>query len=464
MNHFLTKTLQICLVFLLYSHFVLAQDLEKTEQTEQVEQIEQIALPEIDTLKIYIQNAKYRQAIEFIDSKEPTKDLLFQKAQCCKSLNDYQSAIEILTALSEEYPDDITIKLQLASCYETASIYSKSIECYNNLIRLDSTNSYFQVRKADLLYRSEKYSLALNAYLEIDSTYNQNYIARCIAMCYDKLNQTDLAKDYFRYAWKLNEKDAYSACSLVKILVKEENFLSALDYSEKFIEKDSTNSTMNALNAYAYYNIQNYEVALPRFEKCLQRGDSSVIVNRTVGYIYYFYDKDSLARTFLQQAYLQDTTNNNLLYILGKVNSKLTYYDEATECFHKVIERFAPPSRNVLFGLYKELALANDSLRKFDRAIGTYSRALSYSSNTTDQMELNFRIAYLYDNELNNYTLAVMYYKQYRVCLFNYQSSLKEDEDEKEIKEIDEKLNALDEYLKQLMEKAKQSEKKIIVQ
>ena len=440
------KTVNICVLLFLFTPIVWAQDIEKTEQIEPV------------TLQIYIQNAQYRQAIEYIDRLEPTKDLLFQKALCCKSLNDYSSAIEILTALSDEYPDDVPIKLQLAMCYEAVSLYSKSIDCYDHLLRLDSTNFYFEVRKADLLFRAEKYALAIEGYSHIDSTYNQNYITRCIAMCYEKLNQTDFAKDYYKLAWELNVNDAFSACSLVKIFVKEEDYASAYDYSEKFLETDSTNLTMNALNAYVYYNLQQYDVALERFEKCLQRGDSSLIVNRSLGMICNLTEKDSLARIFLQRAFIQDTTNNNVLYILGKVNFRLGYYPEAIDCFRKVVEKTLEqiPNRNLLYFIHYDLAMSYEQNKEFDKAATFYSGAASYNNSfdNNSKMALYYKIATLYDEKLMNYILAIGYYRQYRVCLFNYQNSFKE-EQEQEINEVEIKLIALDKYIEELVEKVK---------
>jgi tetratricopeptide (TPR) repeat protein len=459
MKNLYIKTVQICALFFLFTSLVWAQDFENSEQIEHLQPIEQNEQNETDMLKFYIQNAQYKQAIEFINSLEPTKDLLFQKALCCKSLNEYSSAIEILTSLSKEYPDDISVRMQLALCYEAISQYPKGIECYDYLLQLDSTNSYFEVRKADLLFRSEKYALAIEAYTQIDSTYNRNYIARCIAMCYEKLNQTEIAKDYYNYACELNANDVYSANSLVKIFVKEEDYISAYVYSERFIENDSTNLTMNALNAYIYYNLKEYDIALERFEKCLHNGDSSLIVSRSLGMIYSMAEMDSLARVFLNRAFLQDTTNNNVLYTLGKVNHKLGYYQDAIECYMKLIEKNLEqiPSPVLFYLFYNGLAMAYEQNEEFNNAVKTYIEAIRYTKDNNTKMALYYKIAILSDEKLMNYNQAISYYRKYRLSLFNYQYSLK-DEQEQEINEIELKLNALDEYIKQLTEKNKAAE------
>ena len=457
MKHLLLKYILICILFFLCAPFIRAQNFENKEQIDSVyiEQIDSVYQEKIniDTIQFYIRNAQYKQAIELIDSMEPTKELLYQKSLCCRYLNNNSNAIEILNSLSEEYPDDIPIKLQLALCYEAVAQFSKSIDCYDNLLKADSTNIYFEMRKADLLYRAEKYSLALDAYSRIDSTYNPNYITRCIAMCYEKLNQQVAAKNYFGKAWNLNELDAYSANSLVKINIKEENYLSAHVDSEKFIGIDSTNATMNALNAFVYYNLDYYDEAIERFEKCMQEGDSSLLVNRSLGLSYYLTEKDSLAKPLLQQAFLQDTTNTNVLYALGKVYFRLGYYPEAVECYQAIIDKIVP-SDVLLYGVHKNLALSYEKDGAFEDAIKTYQTALRYTQNNSDKLELFYSMAAIYDKELKDYNSAVYFYKQYYTCLFTYQSSLK---DERKINEIGTKLTELEEYIKFLTEEVEKN-------
>ena len=409
------KFIPLCVFFFLYAPFVRAQNLEQQEQ------------PAIDTLQVYIRNAQYQQAIEYIDRLEPSKDLLYQKALCYRYLNDYSSAVGILIALSEKYSDDIPVKLQLATCYEALALYPKSVDCYNQLLRMDSANIYFRIRKADLLYRSEKYALALEAYNQIDSTYNPNYVARCMAMCYEKLNRTKTAQDYYLKAWEFDERDAFSANSLVKIYVKKEDYLSAYNYSERFIAKDSINLTMNALNAFTHYNLNHFDIAIERFEKCLQRGDSSLLVIRSLGFSYYLTNRDSMAYPLLKQAFAQDTTNVNLLFILGKVNYKLGNYQEAVDCFMKMAEKLIPPNL-LLSTLYKELALALEKNEEYRTALNAYERAIAYTSDNKDKMELYYTMAKIMDEDLKDYGSAIVYYKLYRTALANYQYSLKEGE------------------------------------
>jgi tetratricopeptide (TPR) repeat protein len=439
------KSLVFTVLFFICTNLVWAQDLENTEIADDVKTADTVAVSDLST---YLQNAQYLKAIEYIDQQEPTKELLYQKAICYKSLSDYSKAGEILESLSEAYPEDIPIRLQLALCYEATLLFGKSIVCYDKLVELDSTNTYFRVRKADLLYRSEKYQEALSVYFKIDTAYNPNYIIRSIAMCHDKLNQTEHARACYAEAWDLNPKDAYSALSLVKLLANRQEYRYALRCSEAFILQDSTNLQMNVLNAFIYYNTDQYDEALQRFEKCLAQGDSTLLVNRSVGNIYYIQGKDSLALPYLNQAYLQDTTNMIVLYSLANINCKLKLYPEALVCYTKLLDRLTS-NGNLHFLVLKGMGMSLEGNGTYQDAMSFYKQAIQKTQFIDDQMDVYYRLANICENGMKDYNQTLFYYGKYRLSLFNYQNSLK---DEADIEEIEQKLIALDEHIRKLKE------------
>jgi tetratricopeptide (TPR) repeat protein len=403
-----------------------------------------------ETLSVYLQNAQYQNAIEYIEKQEAGKDLLYQKAFCYKSLNNYSKAIAILEALSEEYPEDIRIKLQLALSYESVSLYPESIACYEKLIQMDSTNTYFQVRKADLLYCAGKYSTALEEYGKISPDYNPGYLKKSVAMCYEKINQVDSAGFYFAEAWKSDPKDAFSALSLVKLHIKQDDFVSALNDSEKFISQDTTNMQMNILNAFTYYKMDAYEEAVQGFEKCKAQGDSSLIVNRGLGISYFFLKNDSKALPCLIQAYAQDTTNMIVLYALASANYNLEKYPEAVGYYSMLVER-AAPNRNALYTYYKGLGMACEKDCLFQNAYSNYMAALQYATSF-QSMELYYLIAQICENELKDYSIVNYYYERYKLSLNDYTYFLKNEETGNAvlIKEMEEKIRALENHIQSL--------------
>jgi tetratricopeptide (TPR) repeat protein len=445
-------------LFIFCVNFVFAQDLENLEEEKGVE------------LSVLIQNAQYKQAIAWIDSQEePTKGLFFQKAMCYKNLSDNSTAIAILESLADTYPDDIPVRLQLASCYESAFLLAKSIDCYDNLIKIDSINTYFKVRKADLLYRSEKYSESLKNYAQIDSEYNPNYIIRSIAMCYEKMDETDLAKSCYEEAWEINRKDAYSALSLVKIHIKKEDHEFALRDSETFLQTDSTNLQMYILNALTYYNLSNYDESIKRFEKCRAMGDSSLLVNRSLGLSYYFLNDHLSALPCLNQAYRQDSLNNNVLYVLATINTEVGNYPEAIEQFDILVQRILP-NKLMLYTAYKGLGLAYQKNEMFQEAYSGYVVALQYASYI-QSWELYYTLGNLSYYDIEDYNTAIFHYEKYKASLMSYLNALKtemekeenkdenREEKDKEIRDIEKKISALNQHIQTVLDVQKRYNK-----
>ena len=400
----------------------------------------------------YFRNAQYQQAIKYINSQETTRDISYQKALCYKSLNNYSKAIEVLKSINESYPDDIPVQLELAQCYEANLQFLKSIDCYEKLTKADSTNLYFKVRKADLLYRAEKYAAALENYLQIDpETYNPAYLNKSVALCYEKLNLPDSAKVYYKTAWEMDARDNFSALSLVKICIQQKDYLNALSYSEKFIDSDTTNTQMNALNALIHYNMENYEKAATRFEKCRAAGDSSLLVNRCLGISYYYLNKDSIAYPILHLAYKSDTANMNVLFALAQVSFHLERYPEAIDGYKKLIENELP-NQNALRIYYAALAQACEKDSAFQDAKIVYLKAIQNTSDNAKRMGLFYNLAVMLETNLKDYVSAVYYYTQYQSTLMNYQDSLSEkpEADPKELKEVATKLEALNQHIQQL--------------
>ncbi|MDR0543497.1 MAG: tetratricopeptide repeat protein [Dysgonamonadaceae bacterium] len=408
---------------------------------------------EQDTLLTnYLRKAQYQQAIEYIDAQELTSNLSCQKALCYKWLNNYSKAIEILETAQENYPDDIPIQLELAQCYEANLQYPKSIRCYENLMKADSTNTWLQVRKADLLYRAEKYTAALEDYLQINpGNYNPAYLKRSIALCYEKLNRPDSAMVYYRTAWDADSKDVFSALSLTKLCIQQQDYDQALRCSEFFLTQDTANAQMNALNAFAYYNLNDYEESVRRFEKCRSAGDSSLMVNRSLGISYFLLKNDSAAYPCLQRAYERDSNNLTVLYALATVHYDLEHYREAIGAYQSLIER-ETPNPNALCTYYTGLAKSCEKDSLYGRAVGSYLTATRYASSNEQKMELFFNISTLMEFQLKDYKQAVFYYTQYQATLLNYQEALidKPDSDPNEIQEIELKINELNKHIREL--------------
>ncbi|NDV96824.1 hypothetical protein D0T84_18200 [Dysgonomonas sp. 521] len=403
-----------------------------------------------NTLRGYIENFQYQKALEYITAQEPSPELQLQEAMCYMSLGSYQKAVAILQKLAVEQPENVRVKSELAKCYTMLGRRQAGIDCYDDLIRIDSTNLYYKRQKADLFYQQGKYGQALNLFQEVyDQNQSSNTLTQ-IAQCYEKMSLADSAIVYYKSAWDMNSSDSFSAASLVNLCLKTDRNLEALAYSSTYMEKDSTDQQMNLLNALTYYMMDNYEEAISRFRKCYEAGDSSLIVNRSLGISYYSLKENYEAEIFLDKAFRQDSTNNNVLYCLAVSSNELADHKKAIPLFQKLLNRTIPTDLT-LYLYYKGLASAYDKGAHFDDAAATYKKALEYAG-PNQKMTTYYTVAQLYENQMKDITNALAYYWLYRTSLTEYQDSLQKEEnpDKSEILDIKLKIKYLDEHMGRL--------------
>lgn len=410
---------------------------------------EKAMMNEIDTVAYYMQSFQYQKALDYIDRKTPDKTFLLQKAKCYKALGNCNNSIAILLPLSEEYPADMQIESELASCYQLTGNWQTGAACYDRLIQMDSANIYFHIQKADMVYHQEKFGEALSLYKSIAIGHGTPNILKRIGRCYESMNVVDSAQSYYLKAWNIDPNDNAAASNYINTSLKLKEYMTALEACTIYTERDSTDKQINRLHALTYYIMDLYEPASELFEKCFANGDSSLIVNRALGISYYSL-KDSRAYEFLKRAYSQDTLNNNVLYSLGVVCNDLSKEEEAVKYFTTLLERIIPKSGSLYLN-YRGLAIAYDNLGKYTEAVESYNQAIKYANESQRAYVLAI-ISGIYDDHLNDKKMARKYYKEYREALALYLDRMKakEDADPNDIKDVKMRLKDLDIYIKSM--------------
>lgn len=418
-----------------------------------------------ELLDEYMSNYQYINALTYIEKQNIDKDLLFKKALCYKGLSDYKRAIAILEPLSGDFFDDRKIKLELANCYVTLSEWDKGIECYDILIEQDSTNVYYKMQKADILFRKNDYEKALNSYKLLNRNYGLNNMISRTGQCYEQMNMPDSAIVYYKDAWAVDSTDVFSVSRLINIILKQNNKMSgdnniknqisdAVGYSEIYIARDSTNKQINLLNALGYYTLDLYEEAIPRFEKCYTAGDSTLILNRSLGISYYYLGLSGRAYPFLKKAYEQDTTNVNVMYCLGTACNDLGNGGEAVKYFTRILEKVVPADAT-LYAYYRGLAIAYEKEEEMVLASENYIMAEKYAS-PIQKIALLYNIASLYDYDLDKPDKALDYYYKYRISMEDYlQILMDKNADKTEINEMKFKLKNLNTHISRLEKQLK---------
>ncbi len=399
----------------------------------------------------YIASYQFDKALKYIDSQEETKELLKQKALCYKGLDNYSKAIEVLKSLSRVDKHDLKLKSEMALCYQALSNWSGSLICYDELISLDSLNVYYKIKRAEMLFRLEDYKAALSDYRMLSDKYGLTNMIKRSAQCFENINLPDSAIVYYTEALKADTTDVFSIASLININIKLKNFGAAIQLSDDFVEKDSINKQINLLNGLSYYGADFYEEAVHRFERCYLNGDSSLVVNRSLGISYYSLGENDKAFPYLLKAYTQDTTNNRVLYCLGVVSNEMRNFNNSVIYFQKILEKTIP-SDMILYLYYRGLAKGYEGLEEYRNAAINYKEAAKYGQQNQN-MYLYFTLGTIYDYELGEPSLALEYYVKYQNGLKNYLEKLKLKEDKEdafEIKNVEASILSLNSHIGRL--------------
>lgn len=378
----------------------------------------------------YVANYQFDKALIAIENENQTKELQEKRVICYKGLDNYSKAIEVLSSLSYEYPEDLQIKSEMALCYQALSNWSAGLNCYNALIELDSINVYYKIKRADMLYRLDNYKDALADYKLLSDKYKLSNMIKRSAQCFENMNEPDSAMVYYSKAIEADTMDVFSIASLININIKQKNFGEAMKLSDSFVEKDSINRQINLLNGLSYYGADFYEDAIPRFERCYLNGDSSLVVNRSLGISYYSLGQNEEALPFLLKAYAQDSTNLRVLYCLGVISNEIKDYTNSVNYFGTLLDRTIPADM-YLYLYFRGLAKGYEGLEEYKEAAENYTEATKYGTKNQN-MYLNFTLATIYDYDLRQADKALNCYLIYQKSLVDYLEELKKREDKDE--------------------------------
>lgn len=407
--------------------------------------------PVVDTLKFLTSNYKFQEALEYIERQEPTRSMLIEKALCYKSLGDNNKSCAVLLGLAQEYPKDIYILNELASSFQAIGKWKAGEQCYDRLIEIDSTNVYFKIKKGDMLYNQGEYDKAIDTYTQIYLENRTPSILKQLGRSYEAEDMIDSAQLYYSKAREHDLTDSQAAILYANISLKQKDIPTALHVCETYLERDSTNNQLNRIHALAYYMMDEYKTAASLFEKCVSEGDETLLVNRNLGFCYYSLE-DPRSYDFLNKAYVQDTTNNSVLYRLAAVCNDLKKSEEAINHYSTLLNRVIP-KHSSLYLYYRGLATAYADNEEYEKAIERYKKAIGYGSEN-QQALMRIAIAELYDYNLKDQDNALIYYKLYQADLQRYIDKLKDAEvvNPNQINDAERRLRALNQYIEYIDE------------
>jgi tetratricopeptide (TPR) repeat protein len=364
------------------------------------------------SINALIQNYDFAGAIEQIGKINLATsdiDLIKLKATALKGLKHYQEVIPYYEFLFSKDTTDLKTGIDLGYCYQYMGYFKKEQKLYHTLTDSHKNSLYLIQLLANSYYLDNDFSNAIahyNALYLVDSTL---YITKQLAQCYDNINMTDKAIEYYKKVLELNFSDLQSAYRLSNIYKQKKDYKKGLEITNKYLETDSLSVLILRMDGLLNFLNKDFKTSTKRFEKCIFLADTSDFTNKYMGYSYFKTEQYEKAKDYLEKAFLADTTNADLCYALGLSCVYSIYKKKGIEYLEKTLD-LMKPSPSTLSQVYKSLANANSGFYKYNEALSAFMKALEL---TPDDAMLKYELAMHYEYNIKNMDLALKYYRDF---------------------------------------------------
>lgn len=287
----------------------------------------------------------------------------------CNNLNEFEEAITDLTHAVKLKSDYTNAYIELAYSYssKTPADFTHALECYDNILKYDSSNAKAYRSKATILNETGNTAEAEICLLKAAS-----------------FDGTDYTAPY----------------KLGIMASKAGHYTEAIKFFEKVLqinpaEKSALKNTLIEIG-FAYMELKEYEKALKYYEQLLALDPEDAATYRELGIIYDNLNKSDLSVNNFLEAIKREPENDLFYFDLGITYHRFNKKEEAKECFLKQIALNAS-SENVSKS-YNYLGYYALDSQNFDEALKYYQLALERVPKNSDYL----------------YNLGLTYYKMNR--------------------------------------------------
>ncbi len=269
----------------------------------------------------------YNQAIKLNAKNE---DAYINLAQAYTQQKSFEKARNILTNAKALFPENTTIKKQLAA--------------------IDAETTSLLYTDASELFRQKKYLDAINIYNKITPATPESLLG--IGACYQAMNNNTKAAEYYVKSLNLDPKNTETAYYAGLAYSNAENFAQAKIYAKKALEIDPNNKNAKELLTYVIEQENTVQT-----DKAME-----------------FYDKQQYeqALSLLNKVIAQDPKDSNAYYYRAMVYDAQKKYQLAINDYKKALQY----NQQMIIANYS-IAVAYDYLAQYSNALMYYKKYIA---------------------------------------------------------------------------------------
>lgn len=357
-----------------------------------------VAAQNSDPIQEAMANYDYETAIALINKENPAPQLLLLKAKAQKGLNQYGEALATYKEAMAQNAENIRVLIEMADCYKSIANYNEAVKCYEQILLKNPENKYAQFQYISLLCSLERFEKAQEKCNELLTNDSSAVSLHLQAQCLEGLNQLLSAVSYYHIIQEKYPNDYLSAAKLGSLYTEMKEYPNAIESTERYRQKDSTNLIVNRQNAMAYCLGKDYPTAVERYDALLAQGDSTYLTCYYAGVSNYAKEDYYKAHDLLEFAHQYQPQNVNLLYYLARSCAKTSWKKEGVKYIEKAID-LTIPSDTVLLNLYKGATDCYKMAGMYDKQIEAMKLQYKYEPRRHKYL---YDIAFIYGNFLKD--------------------------------------------------------------
>ena len=331
----------------------------------------------------------------------------FAEAERRIAAYDFDGALRQLSTCYIRRPGHIPYLLRIGYCHTQLGRYPDAKLFYGEALKLDSLHTTALSALGSIYERERHYRKAQSYFTQltqIDST-NSYYYKKSANIA---LHQGDAihSLQQFIKAHSLNPADTEVITRLSTIYLAMDELGFAAEMIEKGLQLDARNIPLLQAKARLHHKQKAHELVAATIESIMVQGDTSEYYQMMLGVAYLHLDSLELSLAHLQAIVDREEDTEHTHHYLGLVHRKLGNPERSQAHFEQAIDKGISPKTGTYFNDLGNLAEQQGDLRT---AIDHYRSAISYGA----PVETHFFLARASDQYFKDKSIALRHYQDY---------------------------------------------------
>lgn len=342
-------------------------------------------------------NYDYEIALSLINKEKPTIPLLYQKGKALKGLGNNIEALEVFRSITFQDSLNPRAYIEAAECSKVLAKNKQALGYYQKAIDLNPQNKYVRIQYINLLLNERKFQEALGESSLLAEKDSSAIALHLMGQSFEGMEDYQSALGCYHQIQDSYPTDYLAAAKLGSIYIAGKDYNYAIEATEEYRKRDTTNIVVNQQNALAYCLNQTYPTAIQRYEYLLSQGDSTFHTCYYQGISYYAIGRYYEAHDLLEVARKYAPRDVNLLYYLGRSCAKTSWKEEGIKYLEDAVNYALPPD-SAVSRLYVGLADCYKAAEMYNEQIKTLQTR--YEKFDTANHKLLYDMAYIYNYRL----------------------------------------------------------------